>query len=59
MPPRPTDSSRTLPFGNATTGAVTSYDDGTVGIVINYKQTEYQYISEEWLLVQENGCPGS
>jgi hypothetical protein len=41
------------PFGNATTGDVTSYDDGSVGIVVNYQQTEYQYVSEEWLLVQE------
>ena len=45
-----------LPFGNATTGAVNTYDDGSVGIVMNYNQTEYQYISEEWLLVQENGA---
>ena len=41
------------PFGNATTGDVTSYDDGTVGIVVNYQQTEYQSVSEEWVLIQE------
>jgi len=43
------------PFGNATTGAVTSYDDGSVGIEVKYMQTEYQAVQEEWILVQANG----
>src|SRR6185295_19313092 len=43
------------PFGNATTGTVTSYDDGSVGIEVMYMQTEYQAVQEEWILVQENG----
>jgi hypothetical protein len=43
------------PFANATTGEVTSYDDGRVGIVVDYQQTEYQFVSEEWLLVDVNG----
>jgi hypothetical protein len=34
-------------------GDVTSYDDGSVGVAVNYQQTHYQIVSEEWSLVQE------
>ncbi len=42
-------------FGNFTTGAASSYADGSVSVDVSYMQTEYQFISERWTLVQDGG----
>jgi len=38
------------PLGDAQLGRVTAYDDGTVGVNIQYKQSQYQVVSEQWVL---------
>lgn len=42
-----------LPFGDAEIMSVTSYDNGAVGVEVQYMQTEWQVVAEEWWLVQE------
>jgi hypothetical protein len=42
-------------FGNFAAGAVSSYADGSVSVDVTYMQTEYQFISERWTLVQDGG----
>lgn len=42
-----------LAFGNAEIMSVTSYDNGAVGVEVQYMQTEWQVVAEEWWLVQE------
>jgi hypothetical protein len=42
-------------FGNFTTGTVSTYADGSVSVDVTYLQTEYQFISERWTLVQDGG----
>ena len=43
------------PLSDATLGSVTSYSDGTVGVNIQYWQTEYQILSEKWVLADVDG----
>jgi len=43
------------PLGGAQLGRVTAYDDGTVGVNIQYMQTQYQLLSEQWILAQVDG----
>lgn len=42
-----------LPFGAMEVTAVTSYDNGAVGVEVQYMQSEYQVVAEEWWLVME------
>jgi len=44
-----------VPLANATLGSVTSYSDGTLGANIQYWQTEYQVVSEKWVLTDVEG----
>jgi len=43
------------PLAGATLGSVTSYSDGTVGVNIQYSQSEYQILSEKWVLAEVEG----
>jgi uncharacterized cupredoxin-like copper-binding protein len=45
-----------LPFAEAEVQKVTSYDNGAVGVEVQYMQSQYQVVAEEWWLVQENGA---
>jgi uncharacterized cupredoxin-like copper-binding protein len=40
-------------FANFATGAAETFADGSVGIDVNYLQTEYQFVAEKWTLVQD------
>jgi hypothetical protein len=42
-----------LPFGGMEVMQVTSYDNGAVGVEVQYQQTQYQVVAEEWWLVME------
>jgi uncharacterized cupredoxin-like copper-binding protein len=42
-----------LSFANFTTGAVTTYADGSLSIEVSYFQSPYQFIAETWWLVQD------
>jgi hypothetical protein len=42
-----------LPFGAMEIQKVTSYDNGAVGVEVQYQQSEYQIIAEEWWLVMD------
>jgi len=44
-----------VPLAGAELGSVTAYDDGTVGANITYWQSEYQIVSEKWVLVEVEG----
>jgi len=43
------------PLSSAKLGSVTAYSDGTVGVNIQYWQTQYQIISEKWVLSDIDG----
>jgi hypothetical protein len=43
------------PLMNPELGSVVSYDDGTLGVNITYWQTEYQIVSERWVLADVDG----
>lgn len=45
-----------LPFSDIEVLGVTSYDNGTVGVDVQYQQSQYQIASEEWILVQDGGA---
>ncbi|MDQ2683978.1 MAG: hypothetical protein M3Y37_10670 [Chloroflexota bacterium] len=42
-----------LPFGAMEVMKVTSYDNGAVGVEVQYQMTEYQIVAEEWWLVMD------
>jgi uncharacterized cupredoxin-like copper-binding protein len=42
-----------LPFGGMEVMQVTSYDNGAVGVEVQYQQTQYQIVAEEWWLVMD------
>jgi len=43
------------PLADAEVGSVTSYSDGTVGINIQYFATQYQVVSDKWVLADVDG----
>jgi hypothetical protein len=44
-----------LPFGEMEVMSVTSYDNGQVGVEVQYWQTEWQVVAEEWWLTDVDG----
>ena len=45
-----------LPFGaGVEIGDVVTYEDGSIGVDVQYMQSQYQLVGEEWNLVDEGG----
>lgn len=45
-----------IAFGDFSTGAVYTYEDGSVSVDVQYDQTDYQVVGERWFFT---GAPGS
>jgi hypothetical protein len=44
-----------LPFGDADVSHIQSYDDGSVSANMQYMQSEYQLVSEKWMIIDVDG----